>query len=651
MSLSTPQLDPTRPRRNPVYGDELEALQNYNHMDRPAQVSHLRGPQATLPDMIDVSDSSAPNEQPKSTYNPVQAPAKTTTTSRGPQAILPDLIDLSDSSAPKIQSKCTSKLVQKFATSTATTRGPQTIQHIKKDNTSVPAKGQPKGVDKSVQVQEAKNNSPAPLSQPQRTATTRREGRWKTDTAVRNQPATTDNPRQTHPLADAFLYIRRSEANDTADDQSMTTVKPRQLFTSNSSVASFVTDDKTVRAKKKANANLGDVASQVNLGDMYKQGLVVKQDYEMALKWYTKAASSGHSGAQYQLGLLYEHGDGCAKSDVIAFQWFLKSAQQGYPTARYVVADWYEKGRGCLKDGPKSLEYYLMAAEQGHVNAQLRLGWMHTNGNGVPKDESKALIWNLKAAEQGNRRGQTLVAEAYEYGRGAPKNDNLALKWYIKLAEKWGGGARDKVAQFYREGRGRGGDSQDDRQAKNIHDEVSEDQKKAKVNLDSLEKNKSDTPSPLPPPTLIPPVPSYLAASSSKDGYEYSSTNSYYPSQPPPPVYPPPGLTPRPYSSQPVYPYAPQPHPPTIYPFASQPVYQHPLTTSYRPQPPYPTYNDPYLHPYGSPPPFGPSQPLFLPAPPQIGTVIVAVPQHHNGTPSPYAFPPAFGFPHIHPYP
>lgn len=72
ISLSTPKHDPDRARRNPVYGDEMEAMQNYNHIDRPPQVSHLRGPQAILPDPLDISDRSTANK-------PVQRPATSTT--------------------------------------------------------------------------------------------------------------------------------------------------------------------------------------------------------------------------------------------------------------------------------------------------------------------------------------------------------------------------------------------------------------------------------------------------------------------------------------------------------------------------------------------------------------------------------------------
>ncbi|KAF9139894.1 hypothetical protein BG015_001873 [Linnemannia schmuckeri] len=236
--------------------------------------------------------------------------------------------------------------------------------------------------------------------------------------------------------------------------------------------------------------------SQVSRGDMYKQGLVVKRNYEKALKWCTKAANNGHSGAQYNIGLLYEHGDGCVQSNFTAFQWFLKSAQQEYPAAQYVVAD-------CKH---------------------------------VPSDDSKALIWNLKAATQGDRKAQILVAKAYEMGHGACKSDFLALKWYLKAANQGDRDAQRKAAVFHRKYHG---DPQDDEQAKKWHDVVTEQDKGDKAAQERVDFLKDIY-------NNAPPATSYSNDNSSKDGYGFSSTDAYYPPQPP--------QSPYSYRSQLVYP-------------------------------------------------------------------------------------------------
>ena len=43
---------------------------------------------------------------------------------------------------------------------------------------------------------------------------------------------------------------------------------------------------------------------------MYYKGQGVRQDYQKAFEWYTKAANQGHAKAQFNLGVMYEEGQG-----------------------------------------------------------------------------------------------------------------------------------------------------------------------------------------------------------------------------------------------------------------------------------------------------------------------------------------------------
>ena len=57
-------------------------------------------------------------------------------------------------------------------------------------------------------------------------------------------------------------------------------------------------------------AEQGDASAQYNLGEMYRRGDGVPQDFATAMKWYTLAAEQGNASAQYTLGLMYYNGDG-----------------------------------------------------------------------------------------------------------------------------------------------------------------------------------------------------------------------------------------------------------------------------------------------------------------------------------------------------
>ena len=57
-------------------------------------------------------------------------------------------------------------------------------------------------------------------------------------------------------------------------------------------------------------AEQGHADAQNNLGDRYKYGEGILQDYKQAVHWFTKAAEQGHADAQHNLGWMYEDGIG-----------------------------------------------------------------------------------------------------------------------------------------------------------------------------------------------------------------------------------------------------------------------------------------------------------------------------------------------------
>ncbi|KAF9147288.1 hypothetical protein BG015_011105 [Linnemannia schmuckeri] len=62
-------------------------------------------------------------------------------------------------------------------------------------------------------------------------------------------------------------------------------------------------------------ASRGDMTAQVALGDMYRDGRGVNQDYRTSVDWYRKAAEQGHVGAQANVGAAYEQGLGVPQDD------------------------------------------------------------------------------------------------------------------------------------------------------------------------------------------------------------------------------------------------------------------------------------------------------------------------------------------------
>ena len=76
-------------------------------------------------------------------------------------------------------------------------------------------------------------------------------------------------------------------------------------------------------------AEQGNASAQYNLGQIYRRGDGVPQDYKTEVKWYTRAAEQGNATAQYNLGVMYEEGNGVLQDDVYAHMWWNIAASNG----------------------------------------------------------------------------------------------------------------------------------------------------------------------------------------------------------------------------------------------------------------------------------------------------------------------------------
>ena len=92
-------------------------------------------------------------------------------------------------------------------------------------------------------------------------------------------------------------------------------------------------------------AEQGNSDAQYNLGDMYRQGQGVNQDYYQAIKWYQKAAEQGDALAQNNLGFMYIKGQGI---------------RQDKSKAKYYY------GLACDNGNQKGCDNYRKLSEQGY---------------------------------------------------------------------------------------------------------------------------------------------------------------------------------------------------------------------------------------------------------------------------------------------
>ena len=112
-------------------------------------------------------------------------------------------------------------------------------------------------------------------------------------------------------------------------------------------------------------ANQGNAQAQYNIGVMYVQGKGVRQDYQKAVEWYTKAANQGNAHAQYNLGVMYDEGKGVRQDYQKAVEWFTKAANQGFATAQYASGLMYYNGEGVRQDYKKAKNFFRLSCDNG----------------------------------------------------------------------------------------------------------------------------------------------------------------------------------------------------------------------------------------------------------------------------------------------
>lgn len=74
-------------------------------------------------------------------------------------------------------------------------------------------------------------------------------------------------------------------------------------------------------------AEHGSYGGQYQMGIRYRDGLGVKQDYQLASYWFKKAAAQDDGDSLFNLGVLYRDGKGVGKSDTLAREYFMEAAK------------------------------------------------------------------------------------------------------------------------------------------------------------------------------------------------------------------------------------------------------------------------------------------------------------------------------------
>lgn len=150
----------------------------------------------------------------------------------------------------------------------------------------------------------------------------------------------------------------------------------------------------------------GDENAMFWMAECYDVGWGIEPDGQKAFTLRRKLAEMGHADQQINMGNYYREGDLVKRNPRVAFCWYMRAAKQGDWYGRLLVADCYFNGDGVKQDYKQAVKWYELAGtnpdkeilEWNH--AALQLAQCYMEGLGVKKDLEKATEWYDKAEWQ-----------------------------------------------------------------------------------------------------------------------------------------------------------------------------------------------------------------------------------------------------------
>ncbi|XP_065639985.1 uncharacterized protein LOC136072656 [Hydra vulgaris] len=198
-----------------------------------------------------------------------------------------------------------------------------------------------------------------------------------------------------------------------------------------------------VSSMKKQIFKADPILKDVCTGHDYRDGSNnIKQNYETAAKYYSKAAQSNNAIGIYNLAVLTMNGMGVKKDFKVALTLLNQAAKQkptrilmgkeiinvGVRDAEHTLGLVYEEGIYVPKNLKVACEWYSLAVEHGSPHSANNLGLIYFNGDGVIKNIKQAEALFFLAYERGDINASANLAQLYIY----KLDPERALVWHEK---------------------------------------------------------------------------------------------------------------------------------------------------------------------------------------------------------------------------
>jgi TPR repeat protein len=189
--------------------------------------------------------------------------------------------------------------------------------------------------------------------------------------------------------------------------------------------------------------------AEMNLAQMYENGIGVKQDLAEARGRYRRLAGLGDAEARYRAAKLAAAAGDYAE----ALKLYERAARDDDWRAILDLGELYENGRGVPRDVPRAVRLYERVAEQS-AWARFKLGVLHLQGDGIPRDYAKAQRWLKRSADEGNPGARNNLAWMHEKGLGMPVDYLAARELYLAALDGGNFEAKGNLERFFAAGLG-----------------------------------------------------------------------------------------------------------------------------------------------------------------------------------------------------
>ena len=177
-------------------------------------------------------------------------------------------------------------------------------------------------------------------------------------------------------------------------------------------------------------AKAGNPNAQVALGKFYFDGAGdVKKDPEKAFELFLAAAKSKNPQGMYNVAICYDGGVGTRQNAQLALDWYNRAAEARVPEAMTKVAAVAEEKGDYLQ----ALKYLRILGENGDPVCLRKAALLLINGFGEPSAPDEPFQLLLKASQLGDVRAQLHLADCYQRGRFTEADYDEMFSWLTKI--------------------------------------------------------------------------------------------------------------------------------------------------------------------------------------------------------------------------